>query len=290
MAVIQKHKVSALDIALYSFLTLVAAATLFPLVNLIAVSFSSRAAYVRNPLMIIPTDIDLGAYKMVFKNRLLWQSYYNTIVVTIGGVIFSMFLTSTMAYPLSESTLKGKKWISALFLFTMFFGGGMIPTYYLVRSLGMLNTLWALMIPGALSVYNAMLMKNSFESIPSSLKESARIDGANDLTIFIKIALPLSLPIIATLTLFYAVGQWNSYFGALIYTSQKRDMWTLQLLLREIINTTASLMDDGTSVETLPQESVRYATIVLATAPILCVYPFLQKYFVKGMMVGAVKG
>ena len=135
-----------------------------------------------------------------------------------------------------------------------------------------------------------MLMKNSFESLPPSLKESARIDGANDLTIFVRIALPLSLPIIATLTLFYAVGQWNSYFSALLYTSSRRDKWTLQLLLREIITTSASMLDDGTAIETLPAESIRYATIVLATAPILCVYPFLQKYFVKGMMVGAVKG
>ena len=286
----KKKKISAMDVVLYTILAFVAAITLYPLLNLVAVSFSSRAAYVRNPLMIFPADIDLGAYRSVFKNHLLWNSYGNTIIVTIGGVIFSMFLTSTMAYPLSEASLKGKKWISALFLFTMFFSGGMIPNYYLVRSLGMLGTLWALMIPGALSVYNAMLMKNSFESLPASLKESARIDGANDLTIFIKIALPLSLPIIATLTLFYAVGQWNSYFSALIYTSSNRDKWTLQLLLREIITTSASMLDDGTALDALPAESIRYASIVLATAPILCIYPFLQKYFVKGMMVGAVKG
>ena len=287
---IRKKKISTLDAVLYSILLFVAAVTLYPLLNLLAVSFSSRAAYVRNPLMIFPSDNNLGAYKTVFKNRLLWTSYGNTIIVTFFGVIVSMFLTSTMAYPLSEQTLKGRKGISALFLFTMFFSGGMIPNYYLVRSLGMLNTLWALIIPGALSVYNAMLMKNSFESLPPSLKESARIDGANDLTIFVRIALPLSLPIIATLTLFYAVGQWNSYFSALLYTSSRRDKWTLQLLLREIITTSASMLDDGTAIETLPAESIRYATIVLATAPILCVYPFLQKYFVKGMMVGAVKG
>ena len=200
-----------------------------------------------------------------------------------------MFLTSTLAFPLSEQGLKGKRLIMPVFMFTMFFGGGMIPHYYLVRSLGMLDSLWALMIPGALSVYNTVLMKNSFESLPVSLKESARIDGASDLLVFTRIALPLSLPIIATLTLFYLVGMWNSYFNAVIYI-QNRGKWTLQLYLREIIANAVSMVDDGTMDETLPTASIRYATLVWATVPILCIYPFIQRYFIKGMMVGAVKG
>lgn len=274
---------------IYGFLALVALITLYPLVNLVAVSLSPRAEYIRNPMMVFPTKINLASYNMVVGNRLFWSSYANTVIITVGGVLISMFLTATMAYPLSEAGLKGKKWIVSLYLFTMFFGGGMIPTYYVVRTLGLLDKLWALMIPGALSVYNAILMKNAFEALPASLKESARIDGASDLTVFTKIALPLSLPIVATLTLFYAVGKWNSYFNAILYISS-RSKWTLQLLLREIITNTLSLLDDGTSDEALPAASVRYATIVLATLPILCVYPFLQKYFVKGLMVGAVKG
>ncbi|MBO4298803.1 MAG: carbohydrate ABC transporter permease [Clostridia bacterium] len=284
-----KRKATIGDALIYAVLGFVTLITLYPLVNLLAVSLSPRADYLRNPMMLFPRRIELGAYRMVFGNRLMWSSYKNTVIITIGGTAISMFLTATMAYPLSEPGLKGKKWIMSLYLFTMFFGGGMIPNYYLVRSLGMLDSLWALMIPGALSVYNGVLMKNSFEGLPSSLKESARIDGASDLTVFVRIALPLSLPIMATITLFYAVGKWNSYFNAILYVSS-RSKWTLQLLLREIISNTESLLDDGTTVESLPATSIRYATIVLATLPILLIYPFLQKYFVKGIMVGAVKG
>lgn len=285
----RRYKFSVGMALTYAVLVLVAAITLYPLVNLLAVSLSPRADYLRDPMMVIPPRIDLSAYRMVIENQLMWSSYRNTIVITLVGVAISMFLTATAAYPMSEPDLKGKRWITAIYLFTMFFSGGMIPNYYLVRSLGLLDSLWALMIPGALSIYNAMLLKNSFESLPPALKESARIDGANDLVVFLRIVLPLSLPILATLTLFYAVGKWNSYFNAILYISS-RDKWTLQLLLREIITNTTSLLDDGTSAETLPATSIRYATIVFATVPILLIYPFLQKYFVKGLMVGAVKG
>ncbi len=284
-----KKKTDIGDVIIYSILALTALITLYPLVNLLAVSLSSRASYLRNPMMVFPREIDFGAYKMVSQNHLFWSSYRNTVIVTLGGVVVSMFLTATMAYPLSEPDLKGRKWISSIYIFTMFFSGGMIPNFYLVRSLNMLDTLWALIIPGSLSVYNAILMKNSFEALPMSLKESARIDGASDLTVFIRVALPLSLPIIATLTLFYAVSTWNSFFGAVLYI-RSRALWPLQLLIREIISNTLSLIDDGTSDESLPAASIRYATIVLAILPIMCVYPFLQKYFVKGIMAGAVKG
>ena len=277
------------DYIIAVILALLAAVMLYPLLNLIAVSLSSRAAYIRNPMMLIPHEITFSAYGLVAENKLFLSSYGNTIIITLLGTVISMALTATMAFPLSEQGFKGKGWIMPIYLFTMFFGGGMIPSYYLVKSLGLLDSLWALMIPGALSVYNAVLMKNSFEGLPVSLKESARIDGANDLVVFTRIALPLSLPIIATLTLFYAVGQWNSYFSAILYI-QDRGKWTLQLYLREIIANTVSLVDDGTKDETMPIASIRYASLVWATVPILCIYPFIQKYFIKGMMVGAVKG
>ena len=277
------------DYIIAIILALLAAVMLYPLLNLIAVSLSSRAAYIRNPMMLIPHEITFSAYGLVAENKLFLSSYGNTIIITLLGTVISMALTATMAFPLSEQGFKGKGWIMPIYLFTMFFGGGMIPSYYLVESLGLLDSLWALMIPGALSVYNAVLMKNSFEGLPISLKESARIDGANDLVVFTRIALPLSLPIIATLTLFYAVGQWNSYFSAILYI-QDRGKWTLQLYLREIIANTVSLVDDGTKDETMPIASIRYASLVWATVPILCIYPFIQKYFIKGMMVGAVKG
>ena len=261
-----------------------------PLLYLFAVSIADAGRQAMSKIYFLPTYFSLDSYKNVLSSIYVWYGFLWSIVRTVLGTIIALIFGYHYAYALSKRYLPNRGFWTTILIITMFFSGGLVPEYLLVKDLGLRNTIWALVLPGAISAYNITIMRNFLMAMPDSLEESARIDGANDLTIFIKIALPLSLPIIATLTLFYAVGQWNSYFGALIYTSQKRDMWTLQLLLREIINTTASLMDDGTSVETLPQESVRYATIVLATAPILCVYPFLQKYFVKGMMVGAVKG
>ena len=270
-------------------LTLISVAMLYPFLYLVAQSFSSTQAIVAGEVGLIPKDFNISTYKYVITDGKFIPYYGNTIVYSIIGTVCALLFSALLAYPLSKAELYGGKAINKFIIFTMYVGGGMIPNYYLVRSLGMLDSLWALMIPGALSIYNALLLKNSFEGLPVSLKESARIDGASDLTVFIKIVLPLSLPILATLTLFYAVGKWNSYFNAILYISS-RDKWTLQLLLREIITNTTSLMDDGTVAETLPAASIRYATIVCATVPILCIYPFLQKYFVKGLMVGAVKG
>lgn len=277
------------DRGIYILLGLVAALMLYPLLNVVAVSFSSSNGYANYPLMIWPHEFDATAYRWILTHHLILSSYMNTIIVTLSGTVLSMFLTATLAYPLSVISLKGRKIFMSLIIFTMFFNGGMIPNYYLVRSLNMIDTLWALIVPGALSVYNMILMKNSFESLPGSLKESAYIDGATDLDIFARVVLPLSVPIMATLTLFYAVDKWNSYFNGILYI-RSRENWTLQLVLREIVSQTESLLNDSTDIASLPSQSVKYAVIVVAIIPIMCVYPFIQRFFVKGVMIGAVKG
>lgn len=284
-----KRKFTISDVMIYGGLGLVGVVMLFPLLNVVAVSMSSSSAYANNPLMIWPKDIDLTAYRWVATHHLILSSYKNTIIITLVGTLISMFLTATLAYPLSNPQLKGRKGIMTAILFTMFFNGGMVPNFYLIRSLKMIDSLWSLIVPGALSVYNMILMKNAFEGLPDSLKESAYIDGASDLNIFAKIILPLSMPIIATLTLFYAVGKWNSYFNAILYI-RSRNNWTLQLVLREIVTQTESLLNDSTDIAALPTQSIKYAVIMIAIIPIMCIYPFLQRFFVKGVMVGAVKG
>lgn len=284
-----KRRFSLGDLTIYALLCLIAAAMLYPLLNVIAVSLSSEVAYARHPLMIWPHDFEATSYRWILTHHLILSSYRNTIIITVVGTLISMFLTATLAYPLSVADLKGRKIFMSLIIFTMFFNGGMIPNYYLVRSLDMIDTLWALMIPGALSVYNMILMKNSFEGIPASLKESAYIDGATDWDIFVKVILPLSGPIIATLTLFYAVGKWNSYFNGILYI-RSRENWTLQLVLRELVSQTETLLNDNTDIASIPAQSIKYAVIVVAILPIMCVYPFIQRFFVKGVMVGAVKG
>ena len=284
-----KKKTTVGDVVIYAFLGLIAVIMLYPLMNVLAVSLSSANGYANHPLMIWPHEFDSTAYQWVISHHLILSSYRNTIIITVVGTMISMLLTMTLAYPLSVKNLKGRKGFMTYLMITMFFNGGMVPNFYLVRTLGMIDSIWALMVPGALSVYNTILMKNSFEGLPDSLKESAYIDGATDLDIFLKVVLPLSMPILATLTLFYAVGKWNSYFNAILYI-RSRSNWTLQLVLREIVSQTESLLNDSTDIASLPSQSIKYAVIVVAIIPIMCVYPFLQKFFVKGVMVGAVKG
>lgn len=283
------RKFNGADVLIYALLGVIALLMLYPLCNVIAVSLSSANGYANHPMMLWPHEFDATAYRWVISHHLILSSYRNTVIITVVGTLISVFLTATLAYPLSTADLQGKKTLMSLLVFTMFFNGGMVPNYYLVRSLGLVDSIWALMLPGAMSVYNMILMKNSFEGLPVSLKESARIDGASDLGIFIRIVLPLSMPIIATLTLFYAVGKWNSYFNAILYI-RDRSKWTLQLLLREIVYQTQTLLNDSTDIASLPSQSIKYAVIVVAILPIMCVYPFLQRFFVKGVMVGAVKG
>jgi putative aldouronate transport system permease protein len=290
---LNRHDNKVFEVVNYTVLLAIGIAMLFPFINALAVSFSSYGSYLKNPFMIFPSEWSLEGFRYVFKNGLLMSSYGNTIFITITATLLSLFLTIVMAYPLSKKGLRGKKAFMYILVFTMMFNGGLIPNFFLIKGLGWLDTFWALIIPGALGAYNVILMKSFFENLPDSLEEAAMIDGASELVILTRIVLPLSTPILATIALFVAVGQWNSFFNALIYISTP-SKWTLQLVLREILMSANSqlLSTGGNSAEmsTVPPETLRYATLVASVVPILCVYPFLQKYFVTGITLGAVKG
>ncbi|WP_238178233.1 carbohydrate ABC transporter permease [Paenibacillus contaminans] len=261
--------------------------TLYPMWHEISMSLSSMEGALRGGFFLWPREFTLAAYEAVLKSQYIWTAYYNTIFTTVIGTILSTLLTAMTAYPLIKARMPGKNILTFLILFTMLFGGGLIPTYLLVKNVGLVNSLWALIIPSAISAYNVLIMRSFFASLPAELEESAMIDGANPIRIFFRIILPLSMPVVATIALWEAVGRWNNFFGALIYLNDK-SKYTLPVLIRDIINgqEQAKAMGDLAASAT---DSIIAATIVLSLLPILCVYPFLQKYFVKGVMIGAVK-
>mgnify|MGYP001284942006 CR=1 FL=1 len=281
---------TAFDWIVEFIVLLISLVLIYPFLNIIATSMSSYQAYVRNPAMVIPSDLDLSAYRAILSSNLIFNCYVNTVFVTVVSTVLGMILNMLMAYPLSHSDLAGKKTIMSLLIFTMMFNGGLIANFFLIVQLGLYNSLWALIVPGCLSVYNIILMKNFFEALPNSVEEAARIDGANDIQLLVRIVLPMSMPIIATLTLFYAVSHWNAYFNAVVYITD-RTKWTLQLLLRETIMAENSRLLEGEAAMTtnITTRSLKSATLVVTALPIIMVYPFLQKYFVKGIMMGAVK-
>ena len=279
---------------IYIVVTAAAFTMLYPVLNVIAVSMSSYKAYSTTPWMIIPYDFDFSAFQAVFGSNLLMRSYLNTIIITLVGTFLTLFFTILTAYPLSRPGLRGKPFFMALLIFTMMLNGGTIPNFLLIRSLGLYDTLTAQFLPSVLSAFNAILMINFFKSLPSSLLEAARVDGASEPYILVRIVIPLSSAIIATISLFAAVGYWNSYFSAILYT-RSQDNWPVQLVLREIVlaANTAMLNAGGNMAElnmmSIPLDSLRYASLIVVMLPIMCVYPFLQKYFAKGVMLGAVK-
>jgi len=282
-----------LDVINYTLITLICVVMLYPFMNVVSVSLSSYSSYVQNPLMVWPEDVTLGAYKEIMKSGMLWRSYANTIIVTVSGVGIGILLYILTAYPLSKKVLKGRRTLMLLIVFTMLFNGGLIPNFYLMRSLDMLDTLASLVLPALLTGFNLILMKNFFESLPEEIEEAARIDGASDPYILFRIVVPLSKPIIATLCLFAAVGYWNNFFNAIVYI-RSPDNWPLMLYLREVIEGASTMARSANAAEMgeemMTSETIKYATLVLVMIPILCVYPFLQKYFVKGIMLGSVKG
>lgn len=284
-------RIEGFDIMVYVVIALVCAVMIYPFLNVIAVSLTSYSEYLKNPMMIFPTKLDLAAFKYVLTNNQVHISYINTIIVTIAGTVIGIALLILTAYPLSKSHLKGRTLFMNLVVFTMMFNGGLIPTYNLIKSIKLLDTLWALILPSALTAFNLILMKNFFESLPESLEEAAKIDGANDWYILFKIIIPLSKPIIATLVMFLAVAYWNNYFNAIMYI-RDRSLWTLQLVLREIVlsDSAQSLEQGNDSAEQIVPVTIKYASLLVVMLPILVVYPFVQKYFVHGVMVGAVKG
>ena len=268
--------------------------TLYPLLYVVFASLSDSNELMKHSgLLLKPVGFSWAAYKAVFQNPNILQGYKNTIIVLISSVAVSMFLTCLAAYVLSRKNVLFNGIITFIIMFTMFFSGGMIPTYLLVNNLGLTNTYWALILPTAISTYNMIIMRTGFAAIPESLEESAKIDGANHFTILFKIVIPLAKPTMAVIVLYYAVACWNSWFNAMIYLQKRRDLQPLQLILRGIFieNDTSNMQDGNVGQDTESiAESIKYAVIVVATLPILAIYPFLQKYFIKGIMIGAVKG
>lgn len=268
---------------------------LYPLIVVISSSLSNPVYVLQGKVWFLPVDFNLDSYRRVFQNRNIMTGYRNTVLYTVAGTAFNVLMTILGAYPLSRKDLYGRNKIMIFITFTMFFYGGLIPTYLVVRSLGLYNNFWVMIIPTAVTVWNLIIMRTFFQnSIPFELVESAFIDGCSNTRILINIILPLSGPIIAVTVLFYAVGHWNAFFNALIFLSDK-DKYPLQLVLREIL--ILSKMDDmmaiGTETTTeqlMISEGLKYSVIIVSSVPVLLLYPFIQKYFVKGVMVGAIKG
>ncbi len=283
------------DVFNYIILTLVAFTTIAPFIYIIGASFATEYELAQRPLLIIPHEISFNAYEYIFSTNKILSGFKNSIIITVAGTLINLFFTVTMAYAISKTRLRGRNFFLNMVIFSMFFGGGMIPSYIVTANmLNLKDTYWSVLLPGAISAYNMMIVKNFFQGIPQELEESASLDGCTDVGILWRIVLPLSLSVLATFGLFYAVGHWNAYFGAMIYMSGARDKWPLQVLLREIIILSNSSAGDMANMDPEfiqpPEQSVKMAVIVVSTVPIMCVYPFLQKYFVKGVMVGALKG
>lgn len=280
---------SVINFILMLFLILV---TLYPFLYIVFASLSDSVELMKHTgLLVSPLGFNLKSYAAVLKNHSIYTGYINTLIILAAGLALRMFLTCFGAYVLSKKELVLRKPMMIFIIITMFVSGGMIPTYNLITGMHLDNTLWALIIPGAIDIFNLIILRTGFENVPQSLVEATRIDGGGDMTILFRVIIPLSMSIIAVITLYYAVGIWNSWFDAMLYI-RDRDLYPLQLILRDIlIQSDTSAMESGGNLGDIEaiSESIKYTVIVVTTIPILVVYPFLQKYFVKGTMLGAVK-
>ena len=299
MKFLRSREYSTSDIIFYIISGLLLTAffliVLYPCIFVVSASFSSGSAVQSGKVWLLPVDFGLQGYEMVFNTSTVWTGFRNSLFYTVAGTIINVAITMICAYCLSRPDLPGRNGFALLFTFTMFFAGGMIPNYLLVQKLGMIDTPWALLIPGAMSVYNMIVARTFIVSnIPREMLEAAQIDGCSDFLYFVKIVLPLSKAVIAVLVLFYGVTHWNSYFNALIYLYD-RDLYPLTLFLREILTLgnidPTTITDPELQVKMEEYASViKYALIVVSMVPILLIYPFVQKHFVKGVMIGSVKG
>ncbi|RAU95729.1 carbohydrate ABC transporter permease [Paenibacillus sp. YN15] len=274
--------------SVYTLLCIVALSVVFPLLYVVAVSLTPYSEVLKNGgFAIIPRSVNFEAYGAFLRDHKIPRAYEVTVFLTVVGTAVNLLLTSLMAYPLSKKNLPFRSLLLLLILFTMLFGGGMIPTYLVVKGTGLLNSVWAMIIPGSVATFYLLIMKTFFENLPESLDEAAKIDGASEIRILWQIVLPLSMPIMATVGLFYAVGHWNEFFNAIIYVSDS-SLHPLQVTLRGILKQTELPELDVEQV--LPTQSLQMAAVILSTLPILIVYPFIQKYFTQGAMLGSVKG
>ncbi|MCU6792300.1 carbohydrate ABC transporter permease [Paenibacillus sp. WQ 127069] len=276
--------------AIYSILTVIALLTLFPFLYVVVISITPESEVIRRGLVLIPESVTFNAYKTVFGSGSgILPAYQITLFRTIVGTALNLLFTLLGAYVLSKKALPGRSGLLLFVIFTMLFSGGLIPTYIVVRSLELTNTVWALIVPGLISVFNLVVVKGFFEQLPVELEESAKVDGAGELKVLFSIILPLSLPSIATIGLFYAVGHWNSYFDAVIYLN-KANLMPLQVILRNILLSSQNQNMEQVNDATVSSLAIQMASVIVSTVPILCVYPFIQNHFAKGVMIGAVKG
>lgn len=291
-------KIEAMDVICTLIVLFVIVVTLFPVLHLMALSFSSSEAVSKNIVSVLPVEFNLQAYKQIIDTGVVPKAFGNSLLYTIVGTVINMLFTTTMAYALSKSRLPFQSFFTKLVLFTMYVSGGMIPTFLLVNSLGLYDTLWALILPSAISTYNLIVLRSFFAALPVELEESASLDGANDITVFLKIVLPLSKAGLATIALFYLVGHWNSFYSAMIYLKDV-NKYPLQLILRNIViegqmaNELAAAGQAAAAEEFFGKASVnsiKYATLFISIVPMMIIYPFIQKYFVKGVMIGSLKG
>ena len=276
-----------------TLLVLMCAVMLYPFVMLLAQSFSSAGAINAGRVNLFPVDFNLDTYRAVANNSSFWRSYGNTVVYTVIGTSIAMALTTTYAFVLSKKHLRGRSLLIGIAVFTMFFNGGIVPNYVLISSLGMKNTMWAVILPPALSVFNLLVMKAFFENLPTELEEAAHIDGLSWFGIFFRIVLPLSKAVIATMVLFYSVQYWNDWFAAFLYLD-RTDLFPVTLFLRNLIAGASTAASEGAAASgatvTDINANIQSVTMILILIPILCVYPFVQRYFVSGIMLGSVKG
>ena len=280
----------------YVLLALLLVIVLYPIIYIISCSFSSGSALMAGRVRLLPVEFTFDSYKAVFKYQSIWSGYKNSVIYTIVGTLISIVFTLFAAYPLSRDDFRGQKLFTGLFLFTMMFSGGLIPTYLLVRNLKLIDAMWAIVLPGAVSAYNMIVARTFFkQTIPKELMEAAEMDGCSDFKFFSRIVIPLSTPIVAVLCLWVAVSLWNSYFNPMIYINSE-DKYPLQLVLRRIllmsqVNLNSSSVDPQVIAKNqYLSEMLKYGTIIISTLPLMVIYPFVQKYFVKGVMIGSVKG
>ncbi|UOE93052.1 MULTISPECIES: carbohydrate ABC transporter permease [Bacillaceae] len=274
-----------------TILTIIALLCVLPFIHVVAASFTTSAELAQKKFVLIPTVWSLDAYRYIFSTDTIMRAMMVSIGVTVGGTLFSMFLSTLTAYGLSRKDLVGRRFIMFFIVFTLLFNGGMIPTFLVVQQTGLLNSLAALVIPVAINAFNMIILKSFFQNLPAGLEESAKIDGCSDFGILFRIVIPCSMPAIATISLFYAVTYWNTYMHAILYLSDS-SKWPVQVLLRQIVVLASGLNYDSSEFSSVPppEITIKMAVIVVATIPVLIVYPFLQKYFAKGALIGSVKG
>lgn len=288
----KKKKMQVFDVVLYIGMTILGFITLIPVLKVAAEAFSAPGYVIAGNVGIWPKGFTLDTVKFVLGRVEFLNSFKVTIFITVVGTIMAMVITVLAAYPLSKPALRGRKFVLYIFVFIMLFSAGMVPNYVLIRSVGMMNTIWALIFPSIFSVFNMFIMKNYFEGLPESIEESAMMDGASPIVTLLKVVLPMSTPVLATVTLYYGVAFWNTYMNGVMYITNP-ELKTLQHYLYDLIkmtNATDTSITDAEAAAALSGDAVRSATIVVSTVPILILYPYLQKYFVKGITIGSVKG